>query len=169
MSNRFAPRTAIATLAFLAAMAVACSDKAVTGPDSSVTAGLTRDLGNDTATTTPANAGPGYFHGTVLGSAPEIAGADSLALFPKLAGVVVTIYPLIATAGDSMNPANHGPAAGLVVTDVAGQFQLPTLAAGNYLVTFVPPSTSGYHGVYAFGPLRSNSKDYPWWVVLSKN
>ena len=45
---------------------------------------------------------------------------------------------------------------------------LPTLPAGEYIVTFVPPANSPYHGGYVFGPLRENSSDYPWWVVLAK-
>jgi hypothetical protein len=168
MSHRFAPRAFISTSALLAAIAVGCSDTGVTNPNGPITAGLSKIPGNDSGTAKTGgsiNDGPGYFHGTVLGTAPEIAGNDSLALFPKLGGVVVTIYPLVSATADTLN---HGPAAGSVVTDAAGQFQLPTLPAGDYVITFVPPSSSAYRGVYAFGPLRSNSKDYPWWVVLAK-
>ena len=31
-----------------------------------------------------------------------------------------------------------------------------------------PPAHSVFYGAYAFGPLRENSSDFPWWVVLAK-
>jgi hypothetical protein len=61
-----------------------------------------------------------------------------------------------------------GAEAGSVVTSTTGEFTLPTLPAGEYVVTFIPPAGSPYNGVYVSGRLDSNRSKYPWWVVLSK-
>jgi hypothetical protein len=87
---------------------------------------------------------------------------DTLATKPRIANVTVTIYPRVG----SDLPPQPGPEAGSVVTGADGLFQLPTLPAGEYIVTFVPPQNSLYAGVYVFGPLNAHSKDYPWWVTL---
>ena len=157
----------IASLGIAVAL-VACGDTAPTLPDSSPLAGLNETTSNDSATVTnPKNpttpSGPGYFRGTVLGPSAPGAGNDSLSTAPRIAGVVVTIYerkPLPDTVA-------VGDAKGSVTTGADGKFTLPTLPAGEYIVTFVPPANSPYHGGYVFGPLRENSSDYPWWVVLA--
>src|SRR5687768_9142501 len=150
---------------FAAGLCLACADKGPTIVNDSPLAGLARVESNDSSvTTTPTDPTPGYFHGTVLGPSAPGAGNDSLATAPKIANVRVTIYP--QAAGGS--PTDVGPAAGSVLTGADGKFQLPTLPPGEYVVTFVPPANGIYQSVYAFGPLRSNSADYPWWVVLPK-
>ena len=143
----------------------ACADDPVTVPTGSPLAGLSESSWSDsTASTNPTDNGPGYFHGTVLGQSPPGAGNDSLNTAPRIAGVVVTIYERKLT---SNNTVETGDVKGSVTTGNDGRFLLPTLPAGQYVVTFVPPGNI-YHGVYAFGTLNSRSSDYPWWVVLHK-
>jgi hypothetical protein len=159
-------RQIIPSLAILAIVA-ACGADTVLQPDDSPLAGLDKSASGDTANVThsPTGTGPGYFRGTVLGPSQPGAGNDSLNTAPKISGVVVTIYERKAGTGDTVAV---GDAKGSVTTGTDGKFQLPTLPAGEYVVTFVPPAGSPYHGAYAFGPLRQNSSDYPWWVVLAK-
>src|SRR3954463_9392320 len=150
-----------------AAILAACSTESPLQPSGPL-AGLDVSRAGDTATNvnhTPAGTGPGYFRGTILGPSAPGAGNDSLTTAPRIAGVVVTIYER-----KTDDPANVtvGDAKGSVTTGSDGLFSLPTLPAGEYVVTFVPPANSGYHGAYAFGPLRQNSSDFPWWVVLAK-
>ncbi len=148
-----------------AGVVVACADNSPTESSNSPLAGMSRVDANDSSVTPPpTDQTPGYFHGTVLGPSEPGAGNDSLATAPRIANVRVTIYPRV---GASL-PVEVGPEAGSVLTGADGKFQLPTLPPGEYVVTFVPPANSIYSSVYAFGPLRSNSEDYPWWVVLPR-
>ena len=160
----------ISSLALVASFAlvgaVACSDDSTTEPQTSVLAGLSATTSNDTVKTPPPTVtGSGYFRGTVMGPAVTGPGTDTLKTSPKIAGVVVTIYPRLA---DVNGQITMGPAAGSTTSDALGLWTLPTLPAGEYVVTFVPPASSIYLGSYAFGPLRSNSSQFGWWVVLNK-
>ena len=161
----------ISALALLAAFALAgaaaCSDNVTTQPQStSVLVGLSATSSNDTVTSpVPTPSGSGYFRGTVMGPSLTGTGTDTLKTSPKIAGVVVTIYPRLADVNGAIAV---GPAAGTTTSDAQGLWKLPTLPAGEYVVAFVPPESGIYHGSYAFGPLRSNSSQYPWWVVLNK-
>lgn len=157
-----------ALAALLLGFAAACSSDKPTGPDqqASPLAGLSVGARNDTVTTpAPNNSGSGNFRGTVMGPSPVGATGDTLGMAPRIPGVVVSIYPRLADVNGQVTP---GTLAGSVTTDAAGLFQLPTLPAGEYVVTFVPPSTSEYKGTYSIGSLRSNSNNYPWWVRLPK-
>lgn len=148
------------------AIAAACSTDTTVQPNPSPLAGLNHSESGDTANVnhSPTGTGPGYFRGTVLGPSAPGAGNDSLNTAPRIAGVVVTIYQ----RQSGVDTVAVGDAKGTVTTGADGKFTLPTLPAGEYVVTFVPPSNSGYYGAYAFGPLRENSSDFPWWVVLAK-
>ena len=152
----------------IAVALVACSTDSPVQPDGSPLAGLNLAGAGDTSNTThsPTGTGPGFFRGTVLGPSQPGAGNDSLNTAPRIAGVVVTIYQRKQSGG--ADTVAVGDAKGSVTTGADGKFTLPTLPAGEYVVTFVPPANSGYHGAYAFGPLRENSSDYPWWVVLAR-
>ena len=155
-----------ATLGIVAVVA-ACSTETAVQPEVSPLSGLNKSGSGDTSSAahSPTGTGPGYFRGTVLGPSSPGGGNDTLNTAPRIPGVVVTIYARKAGTGDTVAV---GEAKGSVTTGADGKFQLPTLPSGEYVVTFVPPSTSQYHGAYAFGPLRQNSSDYPWWVVLAK-
>ena len=156
---------ALAALVAVAAIA-ACSTDTVE-PNGSPLAGLDKSATGDTASVnhSPTGTGPGYFRGTVLGPSQPGSGNDSLNTAPRISGVVVTIYERKPVAGDTVAV---GDAKGSVTTGADGKFTLPTLPAGEYVVTFVPPANSPYHGSYAFGPLNEKSSTYPWWVVLAK-
>lgn len=147
--------------------AAACSNDTTTNPQSSsILAGLSATPSNDTnPSPSPVPSGTGNFRGTVMGPSVTGPGTDTLATSPRVAGVVVTIYPRLA---DLNGQITMGAAAGSTTTNVQGLFTLPTLPAGEYVVTFVPPPSSIYRGSYVFGPLRSNSNLFPWWVVLTK-
>ena len=154
-------------LSAVVAIVAACGSDAVVQPNPSPLAGLNHSESGDTANVnhSPVGTGPGYFRGTVLGPSAPGAGNDSLNTAPRIAGVVVTIYERKLNGADTVAV---GDAKGSVTTGADGKFTLPTLPAGEYVVTFVPPSNSGYYGAYAFGPLRENSSDFPWWIVLAK-
>ena len=156
----------LAAFAVITAIA-ACSSDSTVQPTGSPLAGLNESGAGDTSNTThqPTGTGPGYFRGTVLGPSQPGAGNDSLNTAPRVAGVVITIYA--NSAGSGTTPT-AGEAKGTVTTGADGKFTLPTLPAGEYVVTFVPPAGSIYHGAYVSGPLRANSSDFPWWIVLAK-
>jgi hypothetical protein len=158
---------AFAAVVLVASGIAACDKAPITTPDNSPLAGLSKSEVHDTsnAAHSPTGTGPGYFKGTVLAPALPGAGNDSLNTAPRIAGVVVTIYERDVTKDEGVAV---GDAKGSVTTGADGKFQLPTLPAGEYIVTFVPPANSGYHGTYAFGPLYATSSDFPWWIVLAK-
>jgi hypothetical protein len=154
------------TLVVAAAAIAACSNDAPTSPGGKL-AGLDQTTTNNGSTpgdTNPVAPGPGHFHGTVIGQSAPGAGNDSLTSAPRVANVRVTIYQEVRTE-TGLEP---GTELGSVVTDASGQFTLPTLPGGEYIVTFVPAADGIYHGVWAFGPLNEHSSDFPWWITLSK-
>lgn len=169
MMKRIA-RPALLRLIFslMTGLTVACSDSP-TESENSLLAGLAQREAADSAGNPvpppPTNPVAGSFHGTVLGPSQPGAGNDSLATAPRVSGVVITAYPV--TGGTEANPT-LGPAAGTVTTGADGKFQLPTLAGGNYVVTFTPPANSIYGGVWVTAATSANSNDHPWWVVLWK-
>jgi hypothetical protein len=162
-------RPGILAVALAAAALVACSDNP-TEPGNSPLAGLSQRDGADSTgnplpqpPTTPT---PGSFHGTVLGPSDPGAGNDSLATAPRVSGVVVTAYPV---TGGTVGAPTLGPAEATVTTGADGKFQMPTLAGGEYVVTFNPPASSIYGGVWISQVFTSaQSNDWPWWVVLWK-
>lgn len=155
------------TLTMLFALVVACSDDP-TGTDSSPLLGLQQRAGNDSAGNPPppppAQPTAGSLHGTVLGPAAPGSGNDSLTSMPRIAGVAVTAYPKLAD-GD---PPQVGPGIASDTTGADGTFQFPTLPGGEYVVTFNPPSSSEYGGVYVTATVSAQSNSHPWWVVLWK-
>jgi hypothetical protein len=76
----------------------------------------------------------------------------------------VTAYPRLSTEPIP----DVGPAAASVVTGADGKFQLPTLPGGEYVVTFNPPASSIYAGVWVTATAFDGSSEWPWWVVLPK-
>ena len=141
------------SLVLLASLLVACDENDPTRSGSSPLSGLSQAPGKDSTGSPPppppAIPTPGYFHGTVLGPSAPGAGNDSVATAPRVAGVVVTVYPRISSS--SATP-DVGPAAATVVTGADGKFQLPTIAGGEYVVTFNPPAGSPYGGVWVTLP-----------------
>jgi hypothetical protein len=146
------------------ALAAACTDNAATSPKGSLLSGLSLSATNDSspATPPPANDGPGVVHGTVLAQSQPGLSGDTLATAPRVADVKVTVYLAGQTSGEP------GAQVASVTTGADGKFTLPSLDAGQYVVTFVPPASSGFNGVYVTGHISANSSQYPWWIILSK-
>ena len=115
--------------------------------------------------TNPSNTSPGVVRGTVLGPSTPGSGGDTLATAPKVANTTVVAYPV--TGGSAASPT-LGPQAGATTTGADGKFTLPSLAAGNYVVTFTPPTSSVYQGVWTTSHISAASEAYPWWVVLPR-
>lgn len=157
----------IPVAAVMIAGMVACSSDNPTEPNGSPLAGLSKSTTNDSSTNAnqPTGGGPGYVRGTVLGQSAPGAGNDSLKTAPRVAGVVITIYTRKTGTGDNVEA---GEAKGTVTTGADGLFTLPTLPSGEYVVTFIPPETSGYYGVWVHGQIHENSSQWPWWIVLQK-
>lgn len=161
-------RPGILMIALAAGLLAACSEDP-TGTGDSPLDGLTLRQGTDSVgnqpppqPTTPA---PGSFHGTVLGPSEPGAGNDSLATAPRVAGVVVTAYRV--TGGTAASPTLSAAEAS-VTTGADGRFQLPELSGGQYVVTFNPPATGIYGGVWVTAYTSAQSNTHPWWVVLWK-
>ncbi len=158
----FAPAAAL-----LAALAVACSD--ATGSENSPLAGLTQktaadSVGNPVPGEPPAPT-PGTFHGNVLGACASSCTGDTLATSPRASGVAVKAYKV--TGGTASDPT-LGSAEATVTTGSDGKFQFPQLSGGEYVVTFTPPSSSAYRGVWVTAHTSDQSDDRPWWVVLPR-
>jgi len=162
-------RHGLVAIALMTATIVGCSDDDPTGAPNSPLTGLTQQEGADSLGNPlpqePSTPTPGSFHGTVLGPSAPGSGNDSLATAPRVAGVVVTAYPVI---GGSPGSPTLGAAEATVTTGTDGRFTLPTLSGGSYVVAFNPPSTSIYGGVWVTASTSATSNDWPWWVVLWK-
>lgn len=145
----------------------ACSDSDPIKPPTSPLIGLVKQMPIDSAGNAPpaGSNGPGIVRGTVLGPSAPGAGNDSLETAPRVSGAAITVYPVL-----SMNGAEPqlGDAIASTQTGGDGKFTLPSLEAGDYVVTILPPAGSGYTGVWLIGKIHGGSGDHPWWVVLHK-
>jgi hypothetical protein len=145
----------------------ACSDSPTENGNSPL-AGLAQRDGKDSVGNPlpppPATPAPGGVHGTVLGPSQAGSGGDTLATAPRISGVVVTAYPV--TGGTQAVPT-LGAAEQSVTTGADGKFQL-TLSGGEYVVTFNPPASSIYGGVWVTAATSATSNEWPWWVILWK-
>jgi hypothetical protein len=161
-------------VALAASLAAACSENGPTQvQEDSPLAGLVRGNGTDSVGTPPpppppTNPTPGYVRGTVL--APSIGappGTDTLATATRIVGARVTAYPRIRSTTDTLGV---GPVAAQVLTNERGEFQLPTLPGGEYIITFNPPPSQNatYGGVWAVSTIHQNSHVHPWWIILWK-
>ena len=158
-------RASALAMAFVVSIGVACAD---TGPepiDGSPLAGLTRVTRDDSGTTTPPPAGvtPGYFRGTVRGYSTN--GPDTTANAVLLPNVRVTAYPRLVSSTDTLGV---GPAAGTTLTSATGEWQLPSMPGGEYVVTFNPqaPQDTQYRGVWTVATAHANSHESPWYIML---
>lgn len=106
---------------------------------------------------------PGYFRGVVRGS-EVVNGPDTLQNSVRIANVKVTAYP--ATKVNATGEPETGAAIATTTTNANGEFQLPELPGGRYVVTFVPPEGSKYQGVWVLAYAHEESGDWPWWVTL---
>jgi hypothetical protein len=161
-------RTRIAALAtgFFVSLGVACADGGPEPIENSPMAGLIRVTGVDSGTTTPPPAGvtPGYFRGTVRGYS-NTNGPDTAATAVLLPNVRVTAYPRIVSSTDTLGV---GPAAGTTLTSATGEWQLPTMPGGEYVVTFNPqaPQDTQYRGAWTVATVHAYSHESPWYIML---
>jgi hypothetical protein len=162
---------ALAASAFVAA---ACAEKSPTEVDDSPLAGLLESQATDSAgapapTAPPTSPGtPGYVRGVVRAPSQNAQpGQDTLGASTRIAGAIVTAHPYVLITPDSLGP---GPQVAQVVTNANGEFQLPTLPGGQYVITFSPPASlaNTYGGVWTTGPIHDKSHEHPWWVTLWK-
>lgn len=166
----------------LVAALVACADNTGTSVDKSPLAGLKEasatdssgtplgpDAGQDTAIATPGGPGggldtlhsePGYFRGIVR-SSEVVQGPDTLAGSVRIADVKIDAYARL-TNGDP------GALVASTTSNAQGEWELPVLPAGHYVVTFTPAANSTYQGVWVTATPNSHSHEYPWWVTLPK-
>jgi hypothetical protein len=158
-------------LAITTTVAIACGDKGAADPvvvtTTSPLAGLQRGQTNDSAPgapSTPPATSSGAIHGTVRGPAAPGSGPDTMVTAPRIANVKVTAYTIASNTGGEVAP---GDQVATTTTNASGEFQLPTLPGGNYVVTFIPPAESKYRGQYTSGPVNSQTDRYPWYIVLS--
>ena len=165
--KRFSGHVSLLALALASTLTVACSDSP-TETEESPLVGLAQRDGKDSVGNPlpppPTNPTPGSFHGTVLGPSTPGSGNDTLATAPRVSGFVVTAYPI--TGGTQADP-DLGTAEKSVTTGADGKFAL-TLAGGDYVVTFTPPATGIYGGVWVTAATSPTSNDHPWWVILWK-
>ncbi|HEX6050661.1 MAG TPA: carboxypeptidase-like regulatory domain-containing protein, partial [Gemmatimonadaceae bacterium] len=89
---------------------------------------------------------PGYIRGVVRSSElKQPTGPDTLVNSVRLAGVRVVALPVTDL---TKLPPTTGAAAAEVTTNANGEFTLPQLPGGPYVVTFTPPAGSDYQGVW---------------------
>ena len=156
---------ALALIALLSFGVAACDDDA-NGPATDPLAGLVTAERGDTAEAPPNQTpdGPGHFQGFVKGYTPGVVDTNSTIV--PLANVRVTAYRSEAQ-GTSAQP-EAGDAVATAFSNANGAWTLPTLPGGEYIVTFVPPAGSNYHGGWTVGQAWSSSGDSPWQIFLSK-
>ena len=164
--KQFSGRAFALMFALTSGLAVACSDNP-TETEESPLAGLAQRDGRDSIGNPlpppPSTPVPGGFHGTVLGPSTGVTG-DTLATAPRIAGVVVKAMKV--TGGTQAEP-ELGPVEQTVTTGADGKFAL-TLSGGDYVVTFTPPASGIYGGVWVTASTSATSNVHPWWVILWK-
>lgn len=161
------------TVAVAACFLAACAEQGPTPIDGSPLTGLSRAATNDsTGTPVPppptGTTTPGYVRGTVMAPSTNAPpGTDTLATATRIVGAKVTAYPRVRSTTDTLGA---GPMAAQVETNNKGEFQLPTLPGGEYIITFNPPASQSavYGGVWTVTTIHSNSHANPWWIVLWK-
>ena len=106
----------------------------------------------DTATAAQGAVAPGSFHGSVLG---YMNGPDSVDV--PLANVLVVAYARVnGVTSASLTAETH--------SDANGLWALPTLAAGEYAVTYDPGAASAYRAGYTIATTQAVSA--AWTVML---
>ncbi|HYD53180.1 MAG TPA: carboxypeptidase-like regulatory domain-containing protein [Gemmatimonadaceae bacterium] len=149
-------------LLILAAAAAACGGESA-APEPDPLDGLRNTVARDSAGNAPpaqSVAGPGHFRGTVRAS-EWTGGPDTLANSVRIAGVRVIAYQRRADG-------SAGAQAASTTTDARGEWQLPTLPGGEYVVTFTPPESAGFQGVWTIATAHPKSHEWPWWVTLPR-
>lgn len=112
--------------------------------------------------------GSGYVRGTVLAPSAPGAGNDSLNTATRIPGVVIRIYPVLGDPGGAS--PTLGALQATVTTDANGQFQTPVIdgSLGWHVLTFTPPTGSGYQAVWSRTQFWTQSSVHPWWVTLPR-
>jgi len=146
---------AVAGAAVIMGLSVACAGD-TTAPN--ILAGMVQVTVADSTGSAPPQEpmAAGFFRGVVMGYEP---GPDTLATAQRLAGVSVKAY---ARVGDQPS----GDAVAAVTSDANGEWQLPTLPGGEYVVTFTPVGNT-YRGAWTIGRTSTTSGEHRWWIMLA--
>ena len=167
MSRSKSVRVVAPSLLF-AAFVIACSDSRPAAPDGGADPlqGRVQLQSPDTAISgggpsTAPSQGDGFFRGAVRGYS-EADFPDTLRSAKPLASVTVTAYPATLTDREP----KLGPAKASVVTNAQGEFTLPTLPEGLYVVTFTPPGGASYDSGWTLATAHPGSGDRPWIIML---
>ena len=172
MTNPDRSRPRVLWLALVLAATGACSDSPGEPTPSNPLTGLVSKAAVDSAgngVTQPLSPqGSGSVRGTVLAPSAPGAGNDSLNTATRIAGVVIRIYPVIGSP-DVASPT-LGPLQATVTTDANGRFETPVIdgTQGWHVLTFTPPTGSGYQAVWSRTQFWTQSTDSPWWVTLPR-
>ena len=119
-----------------------------------------------TAETTPVYTGPPVqIRGVVRSSELKQPGPDTLVNSVRVAGVRVAAMPVTDLR---TSPPTTGAVEAETTTNANGEFTLPPVAGGPYVVTFTPPAGSAYGGVWVTAMVDERTGQYPWWVTLFK-
>jgi hypothetical protein len=114
----------------------------------------------------PTPTGPGVFQGVIAGEGESTPERSADALGPDLPNVRVTVYQIAART--SVGGLRLGQEVATTVSNSFGEFQLPEIPGGEYVVTFVPPDGSAYQGAYWVATAHPNEVPVFWRVVLPK-
>jgi len=160
-------------------LALACSDP--TTPDSGSGFANEEDVRRSVATDSIGNVLPPLGPSPVLGGPASLRGVvraptggastDSIMTARRVPGVVVRAYPLNVSASrpsGRASPTNLsivGGMAATATTNAAGEFQLPTMPAGMYKLSFAPASAP-YVWTWVFAEVTITRDTVRWWVTL---
>ena len=160
-------RAALPFLVLAVALAACGDDDGPTTSEESPIAGFARVGQGDSSTASPTStptAGPeetpGFFRGTVYGYVP---GPDSIATATPLAGVRVTAYVGVPTPAGVTGPGDEVAA---TVTDALGEWRLPEVPYGAYVIAFAPADGMPYRGAWTVARAWSGSGAGRWVVYL---
>ncbi len=170
MQSLLASRRALVAALLGLAAAAACADSSgpvQRSPLDGLAFGAALDsAGNPLTPTPPGPVAPGYFRGTVRAPNLPGTGGDTLGTTPRIANVVVRAYPILSSGAGGLE---LGASVGSTTTDAQGRFTFPTIAGGEYAVTFTPPAGSGYQAAFVTALVNAESHTWPWWVTLQRN
>lgn len=179
MSRPPTSRAPLTRAAAVILLALACSDPTTTDPGPGFA--NEEDVRRSVATDSVGNVLPPLGPSPVLGGPASLRGVvraptggastDSIMTARRVAGVVVRAYPLdvsASTPSGHASPTNLSIVAGMAamtVTNAAGEFQLPTMPAGMYKLSF-DPASEPHVWTWVFAEVSITRETVRWWITL---